>query len=326
MRDSGTHASRFDVTTFGEALVRLSVPAGRRMETTSGFDVDVSGTEANVVGALSRLGWRCGWVSALPESPLGRCVQNKFRGHGIDLSSVTWRPDGRIATYFVEFAHEPRPIRIYYDRKDSCFTHMRPEDIDWDYLLNTRHLHLTGLSVPLGPSTGEITENAVRRAKSRGVTTSIDVNYRSLLWTIVEARERLGPLIDGVDLLMCSSRDAKSVFGCEGSAESTARQMADVTGAANIVLTLGEEGVIAFDGSRLHREAAKPVKIIDRIGAGDAMAAGVLHGWLQGSLQAGLRYGTAMAALALSQFGDTVVTHSGELDLILDDSATDIQR
>ena len=148
-------------------------------------------------------------------------------------------------------------FRIYYDRKDSCFTHMRPEDIDWDYLLNTRHLHLTGLSVPLGPSTGEITENAVRRAKSRGVTTSIDVNYRSLLWTIEEARERLGPLIDGVDLLMCSSRDAKSVFGCEGSAESTARQMADVTGAATVVLTLGEEGVIAFDGSQLHREAAK---------------------------------------------------------------------
>ncbi len=326
MRETGTHASRFDVTTFGEALVRLSVPAGRRMETTSRFDVDVSGAEANVVGALSRLGWRCGWVSALPESPLGRCVQNKFRGHGIDLSAVAWRAEGRIATYFVEFAHEPRPVRIYYDRKGSCFSQMRSKDIDWDYLLNTRHLHLTGLTVPLGPSTGEIIESAIRRAKSRGATTSIDVNYRSLLWTAEEARTRLGSIVEGVDLLLCSLRDAKSVFGCEEPVESSIRQLADMTGAANVVLTLGEEGVIAFDGSGLHREAAKPVKIIDRIGAGDAMAAGVLHGWLQGSLQAGLRFGTFMAALALSQFGDTVVTHSRELDRIRDDSATEIRR
>ncbi len=326
MHEPGKHPHRFDVTTFGEAVIRLSVPAGQRMETASGFDIDVSGTEANVVGALSRLGWRCGWVSALPKSPLGRRVQNKFRGHGIDLSAVSWRPEGRIATYFVEFAHAPRPVGIYYDRKDSCFTRMRPEDIDWDYLLNARHLHVTGLSVPLGPKTGEIIKRAIRLAKSRGVTTSMDVNYRSLLWTTGEARARLMPLVGDVDLLMCSLRDANSVFGCEGSAEDTARQLADLTGAANIVLTLEREGVIAFDGSRLHREAARPVKIVDRIGAGDAMAAGILHGWLQDSLQAGLRYGSVMAALALSQFGDTVVTHSGELDRILVDSTTDIRR
>lgn len=326
MREPGTNPRRFDVTTFGEAVIRLSVPAGQRMETASGFDIDVSGTEANVVGALSRLGWRCGWVSSLPESPLGRRVLNKFRGHGIDLSAVSWRPEGRIATYFVEFAHAPRPIRIYYDRKDSCFTRMQPEDIDWDYLLDARHLHLTGLSVPLGPWTGEIIERAITLAKGRGLTTSIDVNYRSLLWTTEEARARLVPLVGGVDLLMCSLRDAKSVFGCEGSAEGAALQLAGLTGAANIVLTLEREGVIAFDGSRLHREAASPVKIVDRIGAGDAMAAGVLHGWLQDSLQAGLRYGSVMAALALSQFGDAVVTHAGELERILGGSSTDIQR
>ncbi|SVC62076.1 uncharacterized protein METZ01_LOCUS314930, partial [marine metagenome] len=61
--------ARFDLTTFGEGVLRLSVAAGQRIETATTFDVNVSGTEANIAGALSRLGWRCGWVSALPDTP-----------------------------------------------------------------------------------------------------------------------------------------------------------------------------------------------------------------------------------------------------------------
>ncbi len=326
MRETDSQAPRFDVTTFGEAVFRLSVPAGQRLETANNFDIDASGTEANVVGALSRLGWRCGWVSALPKNPLGRRVQNKFRGHGIDLSAVVWQEEGRVGTYYVEFAEAPRPIKVVYDRKDSCFARMGPEDVDWDYLLDTRHLHLTGLTIPLSARAGQVIEQAVGRAKQAGITTSIDVNHRSLLWSAEEARERLLPLTDGIDLLFCSMRDVWTVFGCEGPPEQSVPRLAGMTGAAKVVVTLGEEGVVAFDGDRMLREAARPVTIIDRIGAGDAMAAGVLHGWLQGSLQDGLRYGTLMAALALSQFGDTVITHAGELDRLLDNSAIDIRR
>ena len=162
------------------------------------------------------MGWRCGWVSALPKNPLGRRVQNKFRGHGIDLSAVVWQEEGRVGTYYVEFAEAPRPIKVVYDRKDSCFARMGPEDVDWDYLLDTRHLHLTGLTIPLSARAGQVIEQAVGRAKQAGITTSIDVNHRSLLWSAEEARERLLPLTDGIDLLFCSMRDVWTVFGCEG--------------------------------------------------------------------------------------------------------------
>ena len=317
---------RFDLTTFGEGVLRLSVPAGHRIETASTFDVNVSGTEANVAGALSRLGWSCGWVSALPDTPPGRRVQHAYRAHGIDLSSIVWREQGRVSCYYVEYAHPPRPIRIYYDRKTSCLTEMTPEDVDWDYLLDTRHLHLTGLTVPLSGNTQAIVTLAMQRARAKAITTSLDVNFRKLLWTEAEARETLLPLASGVDILFVGRRDAVSVFGCGGSPEEIIEGLAQLTQARNIVVSLSKDGVIGWDGAKTHRVEAKPVRIVDRIGAGDALVAGALHGWLQGDLAKGLEYGSVMAALAMSQVGDTVVTHQRELDRLLAGDEADIVR
>lgn len=318
--------ARLDLTTFGEGGLRLSVPAGQRIETAMSFDVEVSGTEANVAGALARLGWKCGWVSALPETPPGRRVLNACRNNGIDVSAVAMRAEGRVSCYYVEYAHPPRPVRIYYDRKDSCLARLNPDDVDWDYLLDTRHLHMSGLTVPLSGHTAAIVARALEQARRQGISTSFDVNYRKLLWPAAEAGERLLPLMAGVDVLFCGRRDAESLFGCQGEPEELAVELAERTGARNVVISLSSDGAVGWDGSDMHREDARRVRIVDRIGAGDAMVAGVLHGWMKGSLARGLRYGTTMAALALSQFGETVVTHESELDSLLDGDSADIVR
>ena len=318
--------TRFDLTTFGEGGLRLSVPAGRRIETAAAFDVDVAGTEANVAGALSRLGWKCGWVSALPDTPPGRRVLNACRGDGIDVSAVVMRAEGRVGCYYVEYAHPPRPVRIHYDRKDSCLALLRPDEVDWNFLLDTRHVHMSGLTVPLSANAEAIVACALERAREQGIPTSFDVNYRSLLWPPAEAGERLLPLMAGVDLLFCGRRDADSLFGCRGEPAEVVAALADLTGAGNVVVSLSDEGVVGWDGKDIQHEEARTVGIVDRIGAGDAMVAGVLHGWMKGSLARGLRYGTVMAALALSQFGETVVTSGEELEGLLDGDAADIVR
>jgi len=98
---------RFDVTTFGEGGLRLSVPTGQRIETAAQFEVNIAGAEANVTGALSRLGWNCGWISGLPNTPAGRRVANEYRGVGLDLSAVVWR-DARIVVCTTQTSHSPR--------------------------------------------------------------------------------------------------------------------------------------------------------------------------------------------------------------------------
>lgn len=318
---------RFEVCTFGEGGLRLSVPAGTRIEATDRFDVDVSGAEANVVGALARLGRRCGWVSALPDSPPGRRVAHTLRSAGVDLGGVVWREAGRVSCYYVEYAAPPRATSVLYDRKDSCFAQLAPAEVDWDYITDARHIHLTGLTVPLSAPAGEIVTQAVCRGRVRGASISFDINYRRQLWSPEAACARLLPICRGVDLLFCSQRDAEAVFGCAGEAAAVARQLQHITEATTVVMSMGANGVIGLQGDQQLHCPARPVSVIDRIGAGDALAAGVLHGWLDGELQRGLVYGTTLAALAMSQRGDMVITNPRELErLATQAQASDIER
>lgn len=318
---------RFDITTYGEGGLRLSVQPGLRIETAERFDVDIAGTEANVVGALSRLGWRCAWVSALPATAPGRRVAHKLRAAGIDLSGVRWREHGRVSCYYVEYAVPPRSTQVHYDRRDSCFAQMAPEDVDWGTLLDTRHLHLSGLTAALSSNTGAIVAEAFERARRAGVSTSLDVNHREQLWSPQQCREALLPLARNVSVLFCSRRDAERVFGCDPAPERAAAQLRDQTGAGIVVMSDGADGALALGPTGIERCPARPATLLDRMGAGDGLAAGVLHGWMRGDLAAGLRYGCTMAALAMSQHGDMVITDPAELErLAAREQWTDIER
>jgi 2-dehydro-3-deoxygluconokinase len=310
--------SRFDVATIGEGQLRYSIPTGNRLEDVMHFDVHACGTEANVTSLLSRLGWHCGWLSSLPRTPLGQRVANQFKRSGLDLSAVIWSDDGRLATYYVEYASPPRQTLVYYDRAHSCFTKLSEAEIDWDYLTDARILHLSGLTVPISEQLGSIIPEAIKRAKKRNVLVSFDVNYRHRMWSPEEARAALLPILKDVDILFCSRNDAHSVFGVRGEPNEIIQQLGELTKARFIVCSLSHQGLAAWNRSDFSLQAACTVDIVDRIGAGDAMVAGVLHGLLQGDFPKALRYGTTAAALALSQFGDQVVTSRVELEDLID--------
>lgn len=318
---------RFDVATIGEGQLRYSVPVGNRLEHVAHFDVHACGTEANVTTLLSRLGWRCGWVSSLPRTPLGRRVANEFKLSGLDLSAVVWADDGRLATYYVEYAAPPRATQVYYDRANSCFTNLTGNDIDWNYLTDVRVLHLSGLTLPLSSQFCQIFFEAIRKAKSKGALVSFDVNYRHRLWSPEQAREALLPILREVDILFCSRQDARTVFGIDCEPQETVLRLGQLTQAEFLVTSLSHEGLIGWNRTDFCVAPAHEVHIVDRIGAGDAMVAGVLHGLLSGDFRKGIRCGALTSALALSQYGDLVMTTQEELDELLNShGSTDIYR
>ncbi len=317
---------RFDVTTIGEGQLRLCVPAGRMLEQAKQFDVHVSGTEGNVACTLSRLGWSCGWVSALPDTPLGRRVAGDYRFSGLDLSAVIWSQDHRLATYYVEYAVPPRSTQVYYDRRGTCFTQLKPEDINWDYVLDTRLLHLSGITVGLCGNSEAVLKEAAARAKAAGIPVSFDMNYRSRLWTPEAAKKAVLPLLRDLDILFCGRGDAQTVFGCRGTPQEMIAQLAEHTHARTIVMSMSYEGLMGWDGEHYIHVPARDVVILDRIGAGDSMVAGVLHGFLQGDFTKGLNYGVLCAALSLSQYGDQPVVGRLELERLLDNAHSDIVR
>ena len=314
--------TRFDVTAVGEGQLRYSVPAGVRLAVANQLDVHVTGTELNVVCLLSRLGWQTGWVSGLPDSPLGQRVSTALRLAGVDITAVRWSAGQRLATYYVEYAEPPRSTQVYYDRANTCFTNLTAAQIDWDYLLDTRLLHLSGLTVPLSPSVREILLEAVMRAKSKNIPVSFDMNYRSRIWSAEEAAAGVMPFIKQTDILLYPARDARLMYGFSNKPDELLRQLADLSGAQYVVTSLGADGLAGWDGHQYYREPVRNTAVLDRIGAGDAMVAGVLHGWLQGDFARGLRYGALTAALALSQYGDQVITTPEEVESLLHSSAS----
>ena len=305
--------TRFDVTSFGEMLLRLSVPSGDRLEAAKQLDVYPAGAEANVMSLLARLDRKTHWAGALPSNSLGRLARNALRTAGVDTGGVIWNDLGRIGTYYVEFGAPPRGIHVTYDRANSCITQLKPDEIDWDALFDTHLLHLTGITPALSPSCRQITLDILQQARQRGIPVSLDINYRQKLWSEADAQKTLLPMIQDIEILFCSKNDAGRLFDCTGSDLEISQRMLEISQARYVVITIGDQGALLWNGREWLQEPARATQIIDRLGAGDALAAGVIHGWLGGDLISGLRYGVTLAALALSQYGDMVLTNNDEL-------------
>jgi 2-dehydro-3-deoxygluconokinase len=305
---------KYDLITFGEAMLRLSPRDFHRLEQANGFEVKVGGGELNVAVAAARLGLKCAWVSALPDNPLGRIVLNKVREQGVDTSYVLFSPKGRQGLYFVEFGASPRASQVLYDRQYSSVSMIKPADVAWDRILSqAKAFHVSGITPALSKSAAETTLAALKSARENGCVVSYDLNYRSKLWTTQEANKCQAPLMDYVDLLITTEEDTNKVFGLKGrNYEDTARKLADKFGFKAVAITLrGDISVlkntwtsIAFSKGKIYTDKIYDVEIIDRIGAGDSFSAGFIYGYLDGGVQKGLQYGNALAALKHSIPGD----------------------
>src|ERR1051325_2331068 len=235
--NTSNYQPRFDFVSLGESMLRLSVPTGRRLEDTRILDMELAGAESNVSVALARLGWRTGWVSRMPDHALSNAILRALRSDGVDISAVKCVPNERLGTYFIEYASPPRSTQVIYDRANSAASHMTVDDIDWDYLLNTRVLHLTGITAALSDSCYEVLVEAIRRAKAAGIVVSFDVNYRGKLWSADVAGNKLHPLIHEADILFCKGADASALFGCNGEPRELMTKLKSLTEAHALFCT-----------------------------------------------------------------------------------------
>lgn len=321
---------------FGEIMLRLSPPGRELLLQTPRLDVWVAGAEANVATQLARLGHDVGFASTVPDNELGRAAITTLRGHGVDTSTV--RTDGeRMGLYFVTSGAGLRATEVVYDRAHSSFATAPAEAWDWDALLTgVDRLHLSGITPALGPVPAESAVRAARAAAERGVAVSFDGNWRGKLWERWDADPRalLTRIVEHADLLFGNHRDIALLLGRDFSGDGADRRRA-----------AGEAAFGAFPKLRmiasttrhvehvdLHRISARIdardgraqtdevvlAGIVDRIGGGDAFAAGVLHGLRTGGdLDHAARTGLALAALKHSLPGDAGLFRQADVDAYL---------
>lgn len=304
----------YDVITFGEAMVRLAPPQFRRLEQAQSFDVQVGGAELNTAVALARLGRPAAWISRLTNNPLGRIIANRAREAGVGTEHIVWTDDDRVGLYFLEFGAAPRASSVLYDRRGAAIAGVRPEMVDWTKLFaDAKWFHVTGITPALSTSAAETTRSALQAARAANVSTSIDLNYRAKLWNTDEAYRWMHAFMSLCNVLITTEEDTEKVLRIRGKDyEDVAAQLAATYAFDTVAITLRENPLvwrnswtaIGYQNGRLFRTRSYEVEIVDRLGAGDSFAAGLIHGLLDGDLQKGLDFGVAASALKHSIPGD----------------------
>jgi 2-dehydro-3-deoxygluconokinase len=293
-----------DLVTFGEAMLRLSPPRGRRLSRADRLDVAVGGAESNVAAAAAALGADATWLSALPRSPLGERVLHALRGEGVD-PEVVRTDDGRVGTYYFEHGSAPRDPTVVYDRAGTPIRSLEPAELPQSVVRTAETFLASGITPALSDPAARTTEALLAAAAEAGVTTAFDVNYRSKLWSEREAERTLTDLFEHVDVLFVAERDGRRVFGLGGAAEDIARQLAGAYGFEQVVVTRGAAGALAVDDGATHEQAAFETETVDPVGSGDALVGGYLARRLAGGdVPDALAWGVATAALKRTTEGD----------------------
>ena len=316
------------VVTFGELMLRLKPPGFERLLQSSTMEATFGGAEANVAVSLAQYGLDVSFVTALPSNPLGDAAVSEIRGFGVDTRFI--RRDGdRIGIYFLEGGANQRPSRVTYDRSGSSISTARPGDFDWAGIFEgSSWFHVSGVTPAISASAAALTLDAVREARSRGLTVSCDYNYRNNLWRYgKKASEVMREIVQQVNVGIANEEDCQKALGIETDArvqdgELDAwryQQIAEQVLAAfpNLdkqVITMRESRSADHNGwsAVLHNRRElitsstyEITDIVDRVGAGDSFAAGLIYGLItyDDDRQA-LEFATAASCLKHSIPGD----------------------
>jgi len=335
------------IVCFGELLLRLGAPGRQVLLQSPVLDVHVGGAEANVAVSLARFGHDARMVGVVADNALGEAALGELRRHRVDTAAVQ-QQSGRMGLYFLTPGAIQRPSEVLYDRADSAFARAGGGAHDWPALLaGAQWLHVSGVTPALGQRAADGVLAAVMAARAAGVKVSFDGNFRPKLWEAWggDAPAILRGLMAQADILFASHRDLQVVLGLDFPQATPQERFAAGAAAAfqafphlqQMAATVRVQrsvdhhvlsGITALREGALHKTPAHEVSpIVDRIGTGDAFAAGVLHGGLAGMPVAqALHFGVAAACLKHSLPGDFNLLGAADVQALLGENSLDVRR
>jgi len=339
-----------NVATFGEVMLRLKPPGFQRFVQSQELEATFGGGEANVAVSLAQYGHRARFVSALPDNPVGDWALSSLRRYGVDTSQIL-RQGERVGIYFLEGGASQRASNVVYDRAHSAIADIAPGQIAWGSVLQgVDWFHVTGITPALSDSAAAATAEALEQAKAAGCRVSMDLNYRKKLWSTDRAREVMTGLMPFVDVAIGNEEDAEKVFGivASGSAVDSGQiDHARYTEVAeqlrerfpqlqHVAITLRESisasrngwSCMLDDAEGVAFSRAYQIDIVDRVGAGDSFAAGLIHALLDGrSRQDAVEFAAAASCLKHSISGDLNLVSEAEVDRLAGgDASGRVQR
>jgi 2-dehydro-3-deoxygluconokinase len=325
------------VVTFGEVMLRLKSPGFERLFQSPLLEATFGGAEANVAVSLAQFGLPVSFVTALPPQPLGESAIREIRKFGVDTSLIK-RAGDRIGVYFLESGSNQRASKVTYDRAGSSLATAKPGDFDWNAILEgASWFHISGVTPAVSASAAALSLEAVKAARSKGVTVSCDYNYRKNLWRYgKKAPEVMREIVSNANIGIANEEDCQLALGVEidgrgkreggsGKGESenldierysqlAEKVLGEFPNLEKQVITLRESHSADHNGwsAMLHNRKQTLTSrkydianIVDRVGAGDSFAAGFIYGLMTyRDDQRALEFATAASCLKHSILGD----------------------
>lgn len=288
------------VVTFGELMLRLAPEGYLRFIQSNKFEATFGGAEANVAVSLANYNQNVSFVSKLPNNEIGQMAINSLRQYGVNTSHII-RGGNRVGIYYCEKGASQRPSKVIYDRAYSSIALAKKEDFDWDKIFEDADwFHFTGITPALSKEVAEITLEACKAAKEKGIVVSCDLNFRKKLWSNKEANETMSKLCKYVDICIANEEDAKDVFAIEAKDTdintgklnkegyvSVAEQLCQRFNFKYVAITL-RESISANDNNwsamlynakegKAYFSKKYAIHIVDRVGGGDSFGAGLIY-------------------------------------------------
>jgi 2-dehydro-3-deoxygluconokinase len=283
-------------------MLRLAPPGFERFLQSPQFVATFGGGEANVAVAVSTYGVPSRYITVLPaNNPISDAFIGEMRRFGVDPSYIA-RGKGRFGIYFVENGANQRPSKVVYDREGSAIALAKSGDIDFDKAFEgAGWFHITGITPAISQGAAELALDSVRRARDKGLTISVDLNYRKNLWKWGKtAHEVMPELTKLVDVCIANEEDCQMALGIKSEADVhsgelrhevyeqlTDQVLSQYSNLKLVAVTLRESRSASHNGWSACLNDRKGflvsrhydiTHIVDRVGGGDSFAGGLIYG------------------------------------------------
>jgi 2-dehydro-3-deoxygluconokinase len=325
--------------TFGEIMLRLTSVGHERYLQAKSFSACYAGSEANVAVSLAALGRESYFVTKLPVHEIGQAALNELRRFGVRTEHIC-RGGERLGVFYCENGASQRPSKVIYDRKHSAIAEAEERDFDWAAIFTgAAWYHFTGITPALSDGCEALCKRALAAARAAGATVSVDLNYRAKLWTSQKAASVMEELVRGCDLIIANEEDAEKVFGIRaGSTDfsggvpsqedyrAVAAELRSRFGARRVAITLREShsasdngwSALLHDDSGFYASARYRIHVVDRVGGGDAFAAGLIFALSDGwEPQAAVDFAVAASCLKHTIEGDFNLVARSEVEALM---------
>lgn len=289
------------VLCFGELLMRLSPELGGRWIEQRSLPVFIGGAELNAATALALWNVPVSYCTALPDNYLSAEIVDSVRNRGIDTSRIRYSGN-RIGSYYLPQGADLKAAGVIYDRAYSSFSELKPGELNWDEILEgVSWFHFSAINPALNADAAEVCREGAEAAAKKGITVSVDLNYRAKLWQYGKQPSEVMPaLVEHCHLVMGNVWAAEKMLGipvskdlsdnkesyleqAERTSEAILKQFPNCRQAANTFRFDAGAGVNYYatlynEGNLFVSTEHRTDHIVDKVGSGDTFMAGLVYG------------------------------------------------